>query len=38
MTGFEPYPINVLISISYIFKKQTVDRFVDGVLNELKVN
>ena len=36
MAGLQPTPIIISISISYIFQKQTVDRFVDGILNELK--
>ncbi len=37
VAGLCPYPTMNYISISYRFKKQTVSRFVDNVINELKV-
>lgn len=36
MTGRPPNPIKNYISIIYKFKKQTVIRFVDNTINELK--
>lgn len=37
VAGLQPYHIINYISISYEFKNLTVDRFVDGILNELRV-
>ncbi len=37
MTGRPPNPIKNYISIIYKFQKQTVIRFVDNTINELKV-
>lgn len=34
----QPYPIIIYISINYNLKNLTVDRLVDGILNELKAN
>lgn len=37
MTGRPPNPIKNYISIIYKLKKRTVIRFVDAIINELKV-
>ena len=38
MTGRPPNPLKTYISIIYKLKKQTVIRFVDRIINELKIN
>ena len=37
VAGLYPFPIILYISISYRFRNQTVSRFVDDIINELKV-
>ncbi len=37
VAGLYPFPIILYISISYRFRNFTVSRFVDDIINELKV-